>query len=140
MLDTRNFETLTVQGVEIPIAAALDRHGRPAPLIGDREPAACDHAGMTWSSELDLRCARCGARLFLPPRTLALLGEQQIEAMHRLWHAAGWPVWAKDHWYDIRPERWILHEQPLFARCCGVIPVRHDQEAMFAAALQAIAL
>jgi DNA-directed RNA polymerase subunit RPC12/RpoP len=96
-------------------------------LIGDVEPADCDHAGACWSSNLDMRCPRCGSRLFLPPRHLARRPEEIIDDMHRLWCAAGWPEFVGGHW-SIVPGGWTVIQHPLFAHVGG-LPVRHDKLA-----------
>jgi len=112
-LDPR-FETITCQGREIPIAAALNRDGRPIPVIGDLAPSQCNHAGATWSDNLALRCPRCRAPMFLPPRFLAHKTEDRIAAMYDLWRAAGCPPWygrsvdhPEGHW-GIVPRFWRI--------------------------------
>lgn len=84
------FETITVQGRELPIVTAYFR-GAPVALMGDLVPDQCDHQGSTWSACLDLRCPRCGARLFLPARFLAHRPADEIEAMYAAWRQAGYP-------------------------------------------------
>ncbi len=133
----QEFETITVQGREIPIVAAFDRQGHPVPLRGDKMEFLCDHAGATWSYNLDIRCPICGARLFLPPKMLALLPEATLEAMYRLWCAAGWPPWYDGEW-GIVPEFWFMVEHPLFACLTGGLPVQNSRAIQFAEAIGAL--
>ena len=95
-----------------------------------RDSVACDHKGVTWSSELAMQCPHCGAEMFLPPRLLAYLPASSITAMHALWAAAGWPAWRWDNTGWRTNERWAIMEQPLFAHCGG-IAVRHDRRELF---------
>lgn len=108
-----------------PLVVAFGPDGKPVDLLGDIEPEHCDHASATWSSCFDMRCARCGARLFMPPAKLAYRADDVIEAMHAAWVAAGWPSWVNGHW-SIIPERWQLTAHPLFAHVGG-LPVRAGQ-------------
>lgn len=129
-METITLRTSDGQDVKIPIAHAFGPDGKPAELIGDIEPQNCDHAGACWSSCLDMRCTRCGSRLFIPPRHLARRPEEIIEDMHRLWCAAGWPefVGGKDGHWSIVPGKWTVIQHPLFAHVGG-LPVRHDKLA-----------
>jgi len=68
--------------LEVPVGVACGRVGQPLDLVGDVVPEQCKHAGAGWSSNLDLRCPRCGSRLFLPTRLLAYLPEATIERMY----------------------------------------------------------
>jgi hypothetical protein len=97
------------------------------------EPEQCNHAGATWSANLELRCPRCRQPLFLPPPLLAYLPASTITAMDILWSAAGWPEWGTEDWWFL-PEHWTLTAHPLFAHCGG-IPVRHDHLQQFQDAL-----
>lgn len=136
MKKSRQFETIEVQGREIPIVCAFDRQGKPVPLRGDRQPEACDHAGATWSSDLDMRCPHCGTRLFLPPRMLARLPEQMAEQMAQLWRAAGFPPWHDGEW-GIVPGHWFRVEHPLFT-VTGGLPVLNTRAIGFAEAIGAL--
>jgi len=131
--------TITQQGQTfyVPLVVAFDRHGKPVDLVGDITPENCDHKGATWSSNLDMRCPRCGSRLFLPPRLLAYLPEEVIEVMHALWAASGWPEFhgGSDPGWSITPEHWTLTEHPLFAHVGG-LPVRTDRAEVYADALR----
>lgn len=112
--------------LEVPIVPAI-HNGQFAELAGDRDPSACDHAGAGWSDNIELRCARCGAQMFLPPRVLANLPAETIEEMYRLWRLAGWPSYSGRRWhYDA--ERWTLLDHPLFV-ALGGLPVRLDRLA-----------
>lgn len=138
-MDTITFEHQG-QTFEIPIVVAFGPDGKPAELIGDIEPQNCDHAGATWSDCLDMRCPRCGSRLFLPPCLLAYLAEDTIETMHALWTAAGWPAFigGQDPHWSIIADKWTLLEHPLFAHMAG-LPVRHDRREVFADVLHQLA-
>jgi hypothetical protein len=113
--------TFTHQGqtFNVPIVVAFGPDGKPVDLLGDVEPENCDHAGACWSSNLDMRCPRCGSRLFLPPRFLARRSEDEIETMHALWVRAGWPELARGAWL-IRPASWTVLPHPLFAHVGGL--------------------
>jgi hypothetical protein len=113
--------TITAQ-----VAQAMDAHGRPAPIANDTRATDCDHAGETWSQDFDLRCTRCGSRLFLPASRLAHRTARDIERMYLLWRAAGWPQWWNDAWDSDYPR--VAH--PLFAAFAG-IPVAPDCEDAF---------
>ena len=69
----------------------------------------------TWSCNLDMRCPRCGSRLFLPGRLLAHPSEDTIERMYAAWEAAGWPAFiggSEPHW-SIIPDKWtVLQDLP----------------------------
>lgn len=132
------FETIAIEGIEVPIAAALARDGRPTPLIGDLEPMLCDHRGATWSGELALCCPRCGAPMFLPPRFLANKSEERIAAMYELWRAAGCPPWygrSVDHpngSWGIVPKYWRIAQAQGYDDLGG-LPVRLPQWPAFEA-------
>ncbi len=138
MLATIDVETITMQGIEIPIAAALDQDGRPAPLIGDVAPENCDHAGVAWSDCLDLRCPRCGAPMFLPARFLAYVDGETLDIMHQLWQTAGCPPWTGSGW-GIVPEYWKIVHMSAFGEVGG-LPVRRDRWPAFTALRQATLL
>ena len=113
-----------------PLAVNFTRDG-VVTSVGNREPEQCDHAGESWSSELGVRCTQCGVRLFAAPRVLAYRSNDVIDAMHRAWQAAGWPVidgWPRIYYSD----RWVLVEHPLFDHVGG-LPVRYDKLAAFGA-------
>jgi len=110
--------------IDIPLVVAFDANG-PCSLTGDTIPENCDHAGYSWSDCLDIRCGRCGARLFIPARHLANRSEQELEDMHALWVRAGWPRWNSDHWYA-HPARWTIIAHPLFDHLGG-LAVRNDR-------------
>lgn len=119
--------TFTHQGQTFtaPVVVAFGPDGKPVDLIGDVEPENCDHAGACWSSNLDMRCPRCGSRLFLPPRFLAGRSEETIETMHALWVRAGWPEFSRGAWH-ILPEHWTVIPHPAFAHVGG-LAVRNDR-------------
>jgi len=119
-----DFDTVHISGVDVPIVNAF-MHGRPTPLIGCTDPEACDHAGATWSSDLELRCPTCGSRLFLPPRFLACKTESEIDQMHSIWHAAGCPPWYPSGW-GIVPQYWHIAPIRQFA-ALGGLPIRNDR-------------
>lgn len=111
----------------IPIVVSFGRDGAPVGRTGNLDPEQCDHAGECWSSDLVMRCPRCGARLFAPPRHLARRPRAVLEEMYRLWAAAGWPDLVT------RPyscDRWVVVDHPLFAHIGG-LPVRRDKLATF---------
>ena len=122
-------ETILIQGAAVPIAPALDADGQPVDLIGDVIPEHCDHKGACWSDCLALRCPRCGAPLFLPPRFLALRSAEQLEAMHQAWVRAGWPSMAGGAWC-IRSDMWTVIDLAEFAHVGG-LAVRNDRLADF---------
>lgn len=103
---------------ELQTAADLARRQRI-------DPIKCDHAGATWSSNLVMRCPKCGSSMFLPPRLLAYLPGAVIAAMNAIWSAAGWPEWRGESW-SIIPDKWTIMSHPLFDHCAG-IPVRNDR-------------
>jgi len=125
-MDTITFEH---QGktFETPIVNAFGLDGKPTELIGDIEPQDCDHAGACWSSDLDMRCPRCGSRLFLPPRCLARRDTETVEAMYAAWVRAGWPHFmnSEARWSGIHGPHWTLINHPLFAQVGG-LAVRND--------------
>lgn len=122
----------------IPIAVGFNADGslQTARALAEREkldPAACDHAGATWSSNLDMRCPQCGSPMFLPPRLLAHLPANEIHKMAVFWSAAGWPEWRGDGWFIV-PFKWTIEPVPLFTDCGG-LPVRNDRREQFIDAL-----
>lgn len=133
-MDTITFEH---QGriFEIPFVVAFGPDGKPADLVGDLAPEACNHAGATWSSNLDLRCPRCGSRLFLPGRLLAYLPEDVIERMHAAWCAAGWPEFrgGEHPGWCILPDKWMMCDDLPDWDHIGGLPVRCDKLATFQA-------
>lgn len=90
-------------------------------------PEDCDHAGEDWSTDLGIRCSRCGARLFAPPRHLARRPRAVLEEMYRLWTAAGWPHVVTE---PCSCERWTVIQHPLFSHVGG-LAVRADKLASF---------
>lgn len=134
-------DTITVragngQTLEIPVAAAFGPNGEPVDLIGDVTPENCDHKGQTWSDCLDLRCARCGARLFMPGRFLANRPAEVIETMHALWVRAGWPSFRggdAPHW-SVKASQWTVIDLAEFAHVGG-LAVRRDRLDSFAGEL-----
>ena len=137
MKTTQKFETINVQGRDVPLVNAFNRLGQAVPLRGTKAPEACAHTGATWSSDLDMRCPRCGGRLFLPPKMLARLPEEQLETMYRLWQAAGCPPWYGSAW-GIVPEYWFTVEHPLFVGLTGGLPVANRNAIRFAEAVGAL--
>lgn len=131
-------EELNINNQTVPIIIGLDTHGAlTAADLAQRQltnPADCDHAGSRWSDNLALRCPRCGAPLFLPPRLLAQLNASTLTAMHALWVAAGWPLWRGETW-AAWPEHWTIEPHPLFAHTGG-IAVRNDRLDQFRAVAQ----
>jgi len=132
-----------LDGRVIPIAVGFNADGSPqtARELAERQlrdPADCDHAGATWSSNLAMRCPRCGSAMFLPPRLLAYLPAATLAAMDLLWCAAGWPEWRGADWF-ILPEFWTVEQLYIFSHCGG-IPVRHDRRQQFLDALLALAV
>lgn len=117
-MDTITLQTEDGQRIEVPIIVAFGPNGKPCDLTGDIEPENCDHKGASWSPNLDIRCPRCGSRLFLPPRFLAKRTEDEIEAMHAAWARAGWPEFYGDAWSINR--YWQIIEHPLFAHVGGL--------------------
>lgn len=126
-MDTITVKTGNDQTVEIPVAAALGADGQPAELIGDIEPWGCDHTGQMWSDCLDLRCRRCGVRLFLPGRFLAFRSAEEIEGMQILWCAAGCPPWYPSGW-GITPGYWTIIPIGQFA-ALGGLPILNERVA-----------
>lgn len=128
-------------GVIIPVVVGFNRDGtfQTARELAARQridPATCNHAGASWSSNLAMCCPKCGAEMFLPPRLLAYLSAETIAIMDELWSAAGWPEWHGESW-SIN-EHWTLQQLPLFDHCGG-IPVRDDCKDRFADAVQELA-
>jgi len=132
-MDTIRVTTADGATIDIPVAHAFDKDGKPVDLAGDTEPQHCDHAGAAWSSNLDLRCPHCGSRLFLPLRYLARRPEDEIETMHALWVRAGWPEYRNSAWH-ISPAMWTVIPHPLFTDLGG-LAVRNDRLDSFAAEL-----
>jgi len=128
--DSMDTITFTHQGqtFNVPVVVAFGPNGKPVDLLGDVEPENCDHAGACWSSNLDMRCPRCGSRLFLPPRFLARRSEEAIETMHALWVRAGWPefIGGQAARWNMRPEYWTVIPHPLFAHVGG-LAVRNER-------------
>lgn len=127
----------------IPLVVGFNADGTPqtARALAERAqiaPFTCDHAGATWSSDLDMRCPRCGAAMFLPPAKLAHLPAPIIAAMDVLWRAAGWPEWRGAGW-RFTAGQWTVEELELFNHCGG-IPVRHDRRQKFLDALLTLAV
>lgn len=128
-------------GIVIPVVVGFSRDGSvvTAADLAARarvDPAKCDHAGASWSSNLAMRCQKCGSPMFLPPRLLAYLPAVTIAAMDVLWSAAGWPEWRGEAWHI--NEHWTLHQHPLFDHVGG-IPVGKGYEDRFADAVQELA-
>ena len=121
--------------LEVPVGVACGRVGQPLDLVGDVVPEQCKHAGAGWSSNLDLRCPRCGSRLFLPTRLLAYLPEATIERMYAAWCAAGWPEFrcGITPGWSILPEKWTLCDDLPDFDHCGGLAVRSDRLATFQA-------
>lgn len=131
-----------IDGFTIPVVVGFGPNGelQTAADLARRQridPAACNHAGATWSSNLDMRCPKCGSPMFLPPRLLAYLSAATISAMDLLWSAAGWPEW-RDLAWSIRPEFWAIEQHPLFAHCGG-LAVRNDRREQYYDALVSLA-
>jgi hypothetical protein len=133
-MDTVTVKTANGKTLEIPVVFAFGPDGKPADLMGDVIPENCDHAGACWSSNLDMRCPRCGSRLFLPPRFLARRSEDVIEEMYAAWEAAGWPefIGGQAARWNIIPDKWTVLGVPEFAHVGG-LPVRCDKLATFQA-------
>lgn len=129
-MDTVTIKLDDGQTLEVPVVKAFGPDGKPVDLVGDREPEHCDHAGACWSDCLDMRCPRCGARLFLPPRHLAGRSEEVLETMYELWVRAGWPQFSGGEWF-ILPEYWTIIPHPLFAHVGG-LAVDRERVADFA--------
>ena len=130
-----------IDGIVIPVVVGFNRDGsfQTAADLAARarvSPATCDHAGASWSSNLAMRCPKCGMPMFLPPRLLAYLPAETIAAMDVLWSAAGWPEWRGEAWHV--NELWTLHQHPLFAHVGG-IPVGQGYEDGFADTIQDLA-
>ena len=131
-----------IDGLTIPVVVGFNDDGtfQTAAELARRpkiDPAVCDHAGATWSSNLAMRCPKCGSPMFLPPRLLAYLPADEIRKMDVIWSAAGWPEWRGESWFII-PDKWQIEEQPLFAHCGG-LPVRQDRRQQFIDALFSLA-
>ena len=131
-MDTITFEHQG-QTFEVPLVVAFGPNGKPVDLAGDRAPEDCDHHDAIWSSCFDMRCPRCGSRLFLPSRFLAHLAEDDNERMYDLWCAAGWPSATGGKWHV--GDDWTLIEHALFA-ALGGLPVRNDRAEYFASVAQ----
>jgi len=101
------------------LALVLDAKGNPIPVLGDKEPDCCDHAGATWSQDFDIRCPRCGARLFLPPGVLANKDQHTAASMYRCWRDAGSPEYSnRDGW--IFGLHQAVQNHPLFEGAAGI--------------------
>jgi hypothetical protein len=129
-------------GVTIPVVVGWNDDGsyQTARGLAQRkliDPSACDHAGATWSSNLVMRCPKCGSSMFLPPKLLKYLPAATISAMDLLWSAAGWAEWHDSGWY-ILPEHWTIEEHPLFAHCGG-LALRNDRRAQYFDAMENLA-
>lgn len=112
----------------IPIVVSFRRDGIPVTEVGDLEPATCNHAGETWSSDLSMRCTQCGVRLFASPEVLAYRSAAVVEQMYKMWQAAGWPhlyvpLFGRVMWIT---DNWELIQHPLFAHIGG-LSVRRDK-------------
>ncbi len=132
-----------VDGVTIPIVVGFNDDGswQTASDLARAQridPSACDHAGATWSSNLAMRCPRCGAAMFLPPKLLKYLPAAAISAMDLLWSAAGWPEWRGLSW-SIRPEHWQIAPNAPFFDHCGGLAVRNDRREQYYDALLLLA-
>ncbi|MBN1139925.1 MAG: hypothetical protein JXM73_25365 [Anaerolineae bacterium] len=111
---------------EAPLALAFDAQGNVVPVVTDLgAQATCRHEGAVYSSNLDVRCPQCGARMFLPPRFLACLDYQQLDIMYMMWEKAGWPEWGDGRW-RFNPRRWTVERHSLF-EATGGIPVNNDR-------------
>ena len=128
-MDTVTIKLSDGQTLVATVVKAFGPDGKPVDLVGDREPENCDHAGACWSSNLDMRCPRCGARLFLPPRHLAERSEEVLETMHALWERAGWPEFHGGKWSTNK--HWQVVPHPLFTHVGG-LAVRADRLENFA--------
>lgn len=118
---------------DIPIIVNFDRDGGAVGYTGNWAPEDCDHAGQCWSSDMGVRCVRCGVRLFAPPRHLARRPRAEVDEMHRLWAAAGRPdlmgsLFGRWAWVDT--VTWVLIQHPLFDHAGG-LPVRRELLASF---------
>lgn len=114
--------------ISVPLAINFTHDGVVVQM-GNREPELCDHKGQSWSTDLVVRCAQCGVRLFAAPGVLAFKPHAVVEEMYRLWQAAGWPVidgWPRLYYSD----RWVPIEHPLFDHVGG-LPVRYDKLTAF---------
>jgi len=144
MLDYEPGE-IVIDDVAIPVIVAGRRgglHTTAADLAARRRrnPTDCDHAGATWSSNLAMRCPRCGVPLFLPPHLLAHLSATMIAMMDELWTAAGWPPWSsRDNAWHILPDHWQIAGHPLYDYLGG-LPVHRDRQQQFVDALASLEL
>lgn len=119
----------STQAVSLPVAWAFDAQGNPVPMQIDRSPLNCGHEGSQYSSNLDVRCPRCGAPMFLPATVLANIDRATIDEMDRIWSDAGWPEYRRGEWATV-PTHWTYQSHPLFANVGG-IPVRTDKLAQW---------
>ena len=127
-----------IDGITIPVVVGFNSDGSfqtAAALARTQriDPIDCDHAGATWSSNLAMRCPKCGSAMFLPPRLLAYLPAAIIQAMDLLWSAAGWAEWRGESW-SIIPDKWKIEQHPLFDHCGG-LAVRNDRREEYYDAL-----
>lgn len=113
--------------VHIPTVINFQKAGAPAPT--PRTPEDCDHAGQSWSSELGVRCACCGVRLFASPAVLANLSAATVSVMYLMWKDAGWP-WLTRSWHGRRVAcgDWTIVDHSLFP---DGLPVRNDHLVAF---------
>ncbi len=112
----------------VPVVTAFDKQGHAVPGTAHVEPEACDHKGASWSADLDIRCPKCGMRLFLPPQYLANQPEDRITEMYCMWRAAGCPEWGGLDWLCV-PEFWTVLKRPGFEALGGLPVSRRKLEA-----------
>jgi len=120
---------------DVPIVPSINTWGGFTELSGLIEPEQCDHRLSSWSSNLALRCPRCGAPMFLSARLLAGIPGDVLEDMYAAWSAAGCPPWSGDGWRT-DPAHWTLIVYPLFP-IIG-LPVRNDRLPAFQSAVQEV--
>lgn len=130
-----------IDGITIPVVVGFNRDGTfqtERELANKRQrvdPADCNHACASWSTNISTYCPDCGAAMFLPPRLLAYLPGDVLAEMDELWSAAGWPEWHGESWHV--NDYWRIVEHPLFDHCGG-LPVRIDREFHYAEALREV--
>lgn len=110
MQDTISIKMQDGAVAQVPVVAAFGSGSQPAgwgpvDVTGEIEPHKCDHAGATWSSDLALRCPKCGIPLFVPGRFLAFRHALAVALMHDMWRAAGCPPWYGAGW-GTNPQPW----------------------------------